>query len=116
MFEFLYVSQYLWITFIDSSFFRDDETCRSTAMAALFSWMTQFSLIGGELWFFVLTMDLHLACQNPFTSYKLNAKRYLLLVFLGSVGTACILIMLGPEVYGLSSDANCWIQVLSKTV
>mmetsp|Transcript_24984 Transcript_24984/g.36876 ORF Transcript_24984/g.36876 Transcript_24984/m.36876 type:complete len:952 (-) Transcript_24984:91-2946(-) len=75
-----------------------------------FSFWTQFALIGGELWFLVLTMDLHFATTNPFTSYKLNAKRYEVFVLMGSIGTASILIAAGPKVYGLSSDATCWIQ------
>jgi hypothetical protein len=112
IFELIFVSQYLWIPFVPEGFFwRDEEECVASKWAAFFSFVTQFSLLGGELWFLVLTLDLHFACTNPFTSYKLNAQRYEIFVFFGSLVTALILIISGPKVYGLSSDLTCWIQV-----
>ena len=117
LYEMLFVSQYLWIPFVPDSFFwSDEDDCRASHWAGFFSFWTQFALIGGELWFLVLTMDLHFATTNPFTSYKLNAKRYEVFVLMGSIGTASILIAAGPKVYGLSSDATCWIQVIQTTM
>lgn len=95
----------------DDLFWKTESDCKASSVAAFLSFVTQFSLIGSELWFLVLTVDLHLASTNPFTSYKLNAQRYNLLVYSGSLGTALILLLLGNEVYGRSSDATCWIQV-----
>jgi hypothetical protein len=112
IFELIFVSQYLWIPLVPETFFwNDEEDCLASNWAAFFSFVTQFSLLGGELWFLVLTLDLHFACTNPFTSYKLNAQRYEIFVFFGSLVTALILIISGPKVYGLSSDLTCWIQV-----
>lgn len=96
--------------FVDDKFFWGNSNCEASNWAAFFSFVTQFSLIGSELWFLVLTMDLHMASSNPFTSYKLNAQRYNFLVFSGSIGTGLVLMGLGPNKYGRSSDATCWIQ------
>jgi hypothetical protein len=98
----------------DSLFWHPDGNCRASSLAGFLSFLTQFSLIGSELWFLVLTMDLHMASSNPFTSYKLNAERYNFLVYTGSFGTAIILMFLGNEVFGRSSDATSWIQVILR--
>jgi hypothetical protein len=113
IFELIFVSQYLWIPLAPIDFFwKSEDDCVASNWAGFFSFVTQFSLLGGELWFFVLTLDLHFACTNPFTSYKLNAQRYEIFVICGSLMTASALLISGPDVYGLSSDLTCWIQVL----
>lgn len=110
-FELLYVVQFLWVGFLDRSVYvSDGDSCRATMFAGISAFVTQFSILGAELWFLVLTMDLHLAITNPFTSYKLNAFRYQFLVYGGSLSMAIILVLHGPSFYGLSSDSSCWIQ------
>ena len=114
-FELLYTIQFLWIAFVDRSIFYEDindPSCRASPLAAVWSFISQFSLLGGEIWFLVLTMDLHLAITNPFTSYKLNASRYKVLVYGGSIGTAATLMLAGPTIYGIGSDSSIWIQVI----
>jgi hypothetical protein len=107
----------MWISFVDNNnFFVDDTStsCRASPLAAVWSFITQFSLLGGELWFLVLTVDLHLSITNPFTSYKLNALRYHIFVYVGSFGTAIALLLAGPTYYGLGSDSSIWIQVIGS--
>lgn len=105
--------QFLWVGFLDRDLYVDSaDDCTASLFAGISAFVTQFSILGAELWFLVLTMDLHLAITNPFTSYKLNAFRYHFLVYGGSLGMAFALVIIaGNKVYGLSSDSSCWIQV-----
>jgi hypothetical protein len=116
------VIQFLWVGFLERDTYLlypnsldpikegDELDCRASHFAAISAFVTQFSILGAELWFLVLTMDLHLAITNPFTSYKLNALRYHILVYGGSLGMGFVLLLAGDKVYGLSSDSSCWIQ------
>lgn len=122
VFELVYCIQFLWLNFVRSGVYFDYETdkdgnvyCPATQFAAISAFVMQFSLIGGELWFLVLTMDLHLATTNPFISYKQLASRYHLLVYGGSLITSVALMLAGNEVYGLGSDSTSWIQDESES-
>ena len=59
------MSQYLWIPFVREQFFwKDEGSCVASKWAGLFAFITQFSLIGSELWFLVLTMVIILSCDG----------------------------------------------------
>lgn len=112
------MSQYFWISSVDSSFYwkSNDSSnagaCISNIQVAPLCFLTQFSLLGAEMWFCVLSRDIHLTITNPFTSYKLQSVRYSIFVFTWALGTASVLMIIGnkQEGYGLSSDAIIWIR------
>jgi hypothetical protein len=121
VFELVYCIQFLWLNFLPSGVYFDYEEedgellCPATTFAAVSAFVMQFSLIGGELWFLVLTMDLHLATTNPFISYKQIATRYHALVYGGSLISSVALMLAGDRVYGLGSDSTSWIQDESES-
>jgi len=115
-FEVIFVSQYLWLSFVPTSFFwnttvDDDGTvCSVNAAIWPFAWLTQFSLLGGELWFGVLSADIHLSLTNPFSSHQANAIYYSLFVYTIAIVMACILAGMVPIKYGLSTDPMIWVH------
>lgn len=113
-FELLFVSQYLWMGFAPPSFFwtetNDDGPCNSNPYIWPLSWLTQFSLLGGELWFWVLSVDIHVALTNPFSNNISNSARYSALVLGTAAVTATILVNIKPIHYGLSSDPMIWVK------
>eukprot|EP01038_Epipyxis_sp_PR26KG_P007138 gene7138-9739_t len=117
MFEVLFVSQYLWLFSVPRSFLwldynnyiEHDVACVVNPIVWPFAWITQFSLLGGELWFGVLSLDIHIALTNPFTSYRINAVFYTRTVYILSIITATILVVVVPIQYGVSSDPMIWI-------
>ncbi len=122
-FELLFVSQYFWISYKGKDFFwknpchdDNDVDCENQSSNAVgfLACLTQFSILANELYFLVITVDLHLACTNPFTSYKNNAKWYMFFVYGSAISTSVILGTSGRTVYGLSSDATVWIQVIAR--
>jgi hypothetical protein len=113
IFEALFTSQYFWIGYVNQNFFwRDnyDNECVTKHSAAVFAFLTQFFLFGGELWYFILSLDTHKSITNPFTCYALEENYYMILVYTLSLMTAVALILQGPTVYGLSTDPMIWIQ------
>jgi hypothetical protein len=78
--------------------------CRTVAF------LVEFSLLGSEMMFFMLSVDLFTALRNPFVDYKSNMKMYLFSVFVaaGSLGGALV----GPStnVYGLTDFGTCWVR------
>jgi hypothetical protein len=75
------------------------------------AWLTQFSLLGGELWFGVLSLDIHLSLTNPFTSYVTNEVYYTSLVYGIACITATILVGIVPVQFGLSVEPMIWVGV-----
>lgn len=67
-------------------------------------------VIGGELWFGVLSLDIHISLTNPFTSHKMNKIYYRLGVFSISFIMATILVSIVPIQYGLSTDPMIWVH------
>jgi hypothetical protein len=125
-FELLFVSQYLWLAFPSNSFFwssytenfDDDQlpSCQANPNIWPLAWLTQFSLLGGELWFAVLSVDIHMSLTNPFASYASNDKMYLLGVFGMAMLTATILVSVTPIQYGLSTDPMIWVKDSHSTI
>ncbi len=84
--------------------------CNASNLAAYLSFLTQFTLLGSELCFLVISLDLRMAYTNPFSSYKQN-KVYFASIVLGiSFVTSMALMAMGDQVYGLSSLGIAWIQ------
>ena len=116
-FELLFVSQFLWISFAPHSFFwteysHDDiNNCEPNANLWPLAWLCQFTLLGGELWFAVLSLDIHLSLTNPFTSYVTNSKYYTAAVYIVAFTTATIFVSVVPIQYGLSVDPMIWVSV-----
>jgi len=74
------------------------------------SFISQFTLLGGELCFFVISWDLRLAYTNPFSSYKENKRIFAAVVILIALTTSAILMLLGPTYYGVAVEGVIWIQ------
>ena len=119
-FELVYVSQYFWLPFVHTSFFwaSDDDGsngyCVVKPNVAILCFLTQYSLLGGELWFAVISRDIKLTITNPFTSYIQQSRRYTAFAIIGAFIPAFILMFLkninNQPVYGLSWDPMIWIQ------
>ncbi len=119
IFEFAFIQQYLWTPFLNTDKFYDDDAidtgvppyhCNASNMAAWLSFLTQFTLLGSELCFLVISLDLRLAYTNPFSSYKQNKLFFASIVFGISGATSMALIAMGDQVYGLSNIGIAWIQ------
>jgi hypothetical protein len=114
--ELIFITQYLWVPFIDNQKFYDDDLgsspylCHSSVHAGYLAFVTQFALVGSELCFLVISYDLRLAYTNPFSSYKENASWFFWSVISGSLVTAFALMCMGPRVYGMSDLGLVWIQ------
>lgn len=113
----LFVSQFLWISFAPHSFFWDTYTehddgslCHTNTNIWPLAWLTQFSLLGGELWFAVLSVDIHQSLANPFSSYQVNAQNYTLAVYVVAIFVATVLVSVKPIQYGLSVDPMIWVN------
>jgi hypothetical protein len=119
--EFLYVQQYLWVPYLPTNqLYINDSTiapfyCRGTQLTAFFAFITQFSLLGSELCFFIISVDLRKAYTNPFTSFQQNKWVYLLTVLVLSIATGILVVLCGPQVYGPSSIGVIWIQGRRQT-
>lgn len=102
-----------------SSFYSDNINlepyyCKSSSLAGWLAFITQFALLGSELCFLIISMDLRMAYTNPFSSYKQNRIYFALFVILASLSTSIILMLFGDQVYGLSDLAVVWIQSRRK--
>ena len=110
----MFVQQYIWEPFLPNSLFYqssvDDPACTSSPFAGFLAFFSQFSLLGGELVFFVITIDLYLAYTSPFSAFSQYQNIYLAIVFGISLLTAFILIDFGPGAYGVASEGIVWIQ------
>lgn len=116
MIEVLFVQQYLWVPQLGArALYSDDSTvapfyCNSSRLAAFMAFVSQFSLLGSELCFWIISLDLRKAYTNPFTSFKQNKVYYLTLVLGISTATAAIVLLCGPQVFGMSRLGIIWIQ------
>ena len=119
-FELLFVSQYLWLSFAPNSFYwnhwaKHASDCDVNPRIWPLCWLTQFSLLGGELWFAAISLDIHVSLTNPFSSHKSNMAKYRLMVYGIAFLTATALVSIRPLQYGLSVDPMVWITVKSDT-
>jgi hypothetical protein len=112
IFEFAFIQQYLWSPFLKTSAFYDDDAmdtniapyfCNASNMAGWLSFLTQFTLLGSELCFLIISLDLRMAYTNPFSSYRQNRLYFGSIVFGISLATSLALMAMGDQVYGLSS-------------
>ncbi|KAJ1434309.1 hypothetical protein B484DRAFT_394084, partial [Ochromonadaceae sp. CCMP2298] len=113
-FEIVFVSQFLLIPYVPKSFFysfvsTDSNLCVTNPHIWPLAWLTQFTLLGGELWFGVLSLDIQISLTNPFTSYLTNKMYYTLGVYSFSFVCATLLVSLRPLQYGLSYDPMIWV-------
>jgi hypothetical protein len=114
--EVLFVQQFLWTPFIGSSHIYDNGYqstpyyCHASSLSGWLAFVAQFGLLGSELCFLIISWDLRLAYTNPFSSYKQNRMKYIVLVISLSLATAILLILCGDQVYGPSSLGLIWIQ------
>lgn len=118
-FELLFVTQFLWLGFANKSFFwnsyptNDDADCDVDEVNLNvwpLCWLTQFSILGSELWLCVLSMDIHISLTNPFVSYSTNVMYYNGLVYGLSIFTATLLVIVRPVQFGLSNEPMIWIN------
>jgi hypothetical protein len=112
IFEFAFIQQYLWSPYLRTSAFYDDDAidqnmppyyCNASRMASWLSFLTQFTLLGSELCFLIISLDLRMAYTNPFSSYRQNRLYFASIVFGISLATSIALMAMGDQVYGLSS-------------
>ncbi|KAJ1432976.1 hypothetical protein B484DRAFT_429674 [Ochromonadaceae sp. CCMP2298] len=114
--DLFFLHQFLWLPFMENeNFFDDDSTeapyyCSSTSIAGLLAFLAQFGMVASELVFFVITYDMRMAYTTPFSSFSLNRNRYFVFVVGGSLATAFCLVVMGPNVYGMSTLGMVWIQ------
>lgn len=116
IFDLIFLQQYLWVpTLNQQQFYTDDNnfspySCKGSRFAGVLAFLTQFSLIGSELCFLVISIDLRIAYTNPFSSYNQNRYSFMAFVLGLSLLTSMSLLWMGPEVYGMSSLDLVWIQ------
>lgn len=84
--------------------------CNSSSAAARWAFITQFCLIGVQMCFLVISVDLRLAYTNPFSSFKHNKYFFASGVIIFSLFTSFCLMFMGPRVYGYDEHGVIWIQ------
>lgn len=116
IFELIFVQQYFWLPFLPTEKLYRDLTdsppfyCNASTLAGVLAFITQFSLLASELCFLAISLDLRMAYTNPFSSFQQNRVYYAVYIFLSSLLGALVLILCGPQVYGLASEGVVWIQ------
>jgi hypothetical protein len=112
--ELLFVYPFLFIYYTDDSFSWDQDTlqCIASKSAKFFSFQSQFALLGGELYFLVVVMDLHMQCSNPFASFQHYFDQYNIIIICFSIFMAGILLTVGNkgEYLGSGTTYGLWIQ------
>ena len=112
--ELLFVYPFLFIYYTDDSFSWDQTTlqCIASQSAKFFSFQSQFALLGGELYFLVVVMDLHMQCSNPFASFQHYFGQYNIIIICFSLFMAGILATVGNkgEYIGSGTTYGLWIQ------
>lgn len=118
VFEIVFVSQYLWLGFVPHNFLwseynsNDDDSfdCETNPSIWPLAWLTQFSLLGAELWFAALAVDIHVSLTNPFSSHRVYDMYYRIFVYTFSGIMATILVSVMPIQYGVSTDPMIWVR------
>jgi len=111
-----YFQQYLWIPTISTSYLYSDDAmsapyyCSSSDVAGRWALVTQFCIIGVQMCFLVISVDLRLAYTNPFSSFKHNKFYFAAAVICFSLFTSFCLLVMGPRVYGYDEHGVIWIQ------
>jgi hypothetical protein len=112
--EFIYIYQFLFTPWVDDGFNWNQYTvqCKCSNTALFFSFQSQFSLLGSELYFLALVWDLHTQCSNPFASFKQNARFYNACIYGVSIFMACLLLVIGGSNQWIGSGSNygIWVQ------
>jgi hypothetical protein len=108
----MFVQQYIWEPFLPTNVLYDsmDNLCKSSPFAGVLAFFSQFFLLGGELMFLVISIDLYLAYTNPFSTFSHYQHIYAAITLGFSIATASFLMYLGPDAYGVSSEGAVWIQ------
>ena len=116
VFDMIFVQQYLWLPFVSATYFYNDDlttapyNCIASETAAFFAFLSQFSFLGSELCFLVISIDLRKAYSNPFSSFNQSRWYFASFVLGFSLLTALALMSMGNKVYGLASEGVVWIQ------
>lgn len=111
-----YFQQYLWLPTVGKDYLYSDDAmmepyyCSSSRAASGWAFITQFCMIGVQLCFLAISVDLRLAYTNPFSSYKHNKFYFASFVILGALFTSLCLLAMGPRVYGYDEHGVVWIQ------
>lgn len=111
-----FFQQYLWLPTVSKNYLYSDDAmvapfyCNSSVSASRWAFITQFSVIGVQMCFLIISVDLRLAYTNPFSSYKHNKRYYVAIVIIFSLLTSFCLIAMGPRVYGYDEHGVIWIQ------
>lgn len=82
----------------------DSQSCRSFAV------FTQLTLLSGECWLTTIASDLVNSLTNPFSSYKANLNRYLVLVWLFT-GFITFVFYFDTGCQGLFHSEICWLNI-----
>jgi hypothetical protein len=79
----------------------------SSVHCQIVAFFIEFSLIGSELCFLMLSVDLFTALRDPFVDYKANMRKYFAATFIaaGSLSGALV----GPNFNGLTDFGTCWL-------
>jgi hypothetical protein len=97
--------------FFWNSYYNDDTVeCVTNGYIWPLCWLTQFSLLGGEIWFLCLSVDIHVSLTNPFSSHLINDVYYSITSFGVGIFTATLLVLIRPLQYGLSTDPMVWVR------
>jgi len=82
---------------------------RSSDQCQLLSVLMQFSYFTGECWLLTISVDLILSLTNPFSSYKLNLRRYHIVVWTSGAIISGVLLD-SDHCQDVFSDGICWID------
>ncbi|CAK4084430.1 unnamed protein product [Aphanomyces euteiches] len=69
--------------------------------------VTEFLFISADAWFFMLTLDLYLSLNNPFTSVKRNRQLYVRFVYLFALVLSVIMAS-KDGLFGFAEGKFCW--------
>jgi len=125
--EAIFVLQFLWIPFVSNSTFwvagnNDDYQIGCTEahnQLQIPSWITQFTLLGGELWFAILSIDLYLGLTNPFSTWgdlsNYNSLAFKCTFIVYSIAFTGATLVVTEKfnhayIYGLSNEPLVWIK------
>ena len=111
-----YFQQYLWLPEMKQNYLYNDDAqqapyyCSASENAGRWAFISQFCMIGVQMCFLVISVDLRLAYTNPFSSFKYNKAYYAFWVIGFSLLTSVFLMIMGPRVYGYDQHGVIWIQ------